>query len=216
MQIHKFTFNPFQENTYLVEHENVAFIIDPGCSSAMENQELDDLIEQNDIRIKAVLNTHCHIDHILGNAHCCRKYSAPLWMDSRDLPNLNMGPQVSQMYAIPYTPSPEPTEFLDDKAQVNLGNEELEIRFVPGHAPGHIVFIHHGTKSVIGGDTLFQLSIGRTDLPGGDHELLLSSIKEQLFSLPEDYTVYSGHGPETSIGFEKEHNPFVGKRASSF
>jgi len=216
MQIHKFTFNPFRENTYLVEHENEAFIIDPGCSNTMENQELDDLIEQKEVRIKAVLNTHCHIDHILGNAHCCKKYDAPLWMDSRDLPNLNMGPQVSLMCAIPYTPSPEPFKFLDDKSHVNLKDEELEIRFVPGHAPGHIVFIHHSTKSVIGGDTLFQLSIGRTDLPGGDHELLLSSIKEQLFSLPDDYTVYSGHGPETTIGFEKVHNPFVGERAGSF
>jgi len=216
MQILKFTFNPFEENTYLIENQGEAYIVDPGCSNPIEYKQLDEVIEVNGCSIKAVLNTHCHIDHILGNAHCCKKFKAPLWMDSRDLPNLNMGPQVSQMYAIPYTPSPDPAKFLDDQSDIELGEESLEIRFVPGHAPGHIVFIHHASKSIIGGDTLFQLSIGRTDLPGGDHELLLSSIKEQLFNLPDDYTVYSGHGPETSIGFEKEHNPFVGARAGSF
>jgi len=209
MKIQPFTFNPFQENTYVLSNEGQCFIVDPGCSNRTEEQELVSYIESNNLKVKAILNTHCHIDHILGNAFCCNTFDAPLWMDSRDLPNLRSGKVLSDMYGIPYQVSPEPDLLLDDQKTIKLNEHELELRFVPGHAPGHIVFINHSLKWVIAGDTLFQLSIGRTDLPGGNHDQLLDSIRRELFSLDDDYEVHCGHGVSTNIGFEKKHNPFL-------
>lgn len=210
MQIEKFTFNVFQENTFIISENSSCFIIDPGCSNSQEEQDLKTYINDQNFEVKAVLNTHCHIDHILGNAFCCDYFKVPLWIDSRDLPNLRMGKVVSDMYGLTYHPSPEPDKLLDNESSVKLGKSEIEIRFVPGHAPGHIVFVNHEEKWVIAGDTLFQLSIGRTDLPGGNHQLLLDSIRKELFSLEDDYAVHCGHGISTTIGFEKKHNPFLG------
>jgi len=117
--------------------------------------------------------------------------------------------RVAQMYGVPFIAGPEPNKFISEQDTIAFDDQELEIRYVPGHAPGHLVFIDHSAKTVIAGDTLFSGSIGRTDLPGGNHELLLEKIVSELYSLPEDYVVYCGHGPSTTIGKEKSSNPFV-------
>lgn len=209
MEIQSFTFNPFQENTYVLSSNSSCFIVDPGCSTREEENELRQYTDSKNVQPIAVINTHCHIDHILGNAFCCHEWNIPLWMHSLDLPNLNMGTVVADMYGLPYQPSPQPVRLLDNETHIELGSERLDILFTPGHAPGHICLVSDPDDWVIAGDTLFQLSIGRTDLPGGNHEQLLQSIRTQLFELPDYYIVYSGHGPATEIGFEKRHNPFV-------
>lgn len=208
MKIHSFTFNPFQENTYVISSGEQCFIIDPGCSNRHEEAELQAYINDQGWKPLAVINTHCHIDHIMGNTFCCEQWDIPLWIHSLDLPNLNMGPTVADMYGLPYHQSPQPSRFLDDLGEIVLGYERLDLLFTPGHAPGHICLVSDPDDWVVAGDTLFQLSIGRTDLPGGNHDQLLQSIQTQLFTLPEQYIVYCGHGPATEIGFEKRHNPF--------
>jgi hydroxyacylglutathione hydrolase len=137
----------------------------------------------------------------------------PLWIHRNEIPVLKSVKAYAPNYGFPAYEEAEPDAYIDEKQKLKIGNQSLDILFVPGHAPGHLVFYHQPTGICIAGDTLFQGSIGRTDLPGGDHQTLLNSIKRELFNLPEETTVYPGHGPETSIGEEKENNPFVGRRA---
>ncbi len=206
-----FTFNPFQENTYLIASNGICVIIDPGCFERHEKQELADFILENSLKPVRLLNTHCHIDHVLGNNFVCQKWNLKPELHKEDLSILQALPNYGHMFGVGgIEESPMPEKYLDEGDKIEFGNMKLDILFVPGHAPGHIVFINHADKYVIGGDCLFKESIGRTDLPGGDHETLLKSIREKLFMLPDDYIVYPGHGPETTIGFEKKYNPFVG------
>ena len=204
-------FSPFQENTFVVYNEQKdCWIIDPGCYEAQEKQTLKTFISNKGLRPVKLLNTHCHLDHVFGNNFVCAEYGLLPEYHEADAQTMKMAPISASMYGIPgFEESPAPTQYLDENSTLQLGEDEFEIRFCPGHAPGHIVFIQHEHKLVINGDVLFQGSIGRTDLPGGNHDQLLKSIKEQLYSLPDDYTVYTGHGPETSIGKEKKTNPFV-------
>lgn len=206
-----FCFNPFQENTYLIASGSECVIIDPGCFEHYEKQELADFILENSLKPVRLLNTHCHIDHVLGNNFVCQKWNLKPELHKEDLSILQALPNYGHMFGVGgIEESPMPEKFLDEKDTIEFGNVKLDILFVPGHAPGHIVFVNHAEKYIIGGDCLFKESIGRTDLPGGDHQTLLNSIREKLFTLPDDYTVYPGHGPETTIGFEKKYNPFVG------
>ena len=211
ISIKSFTFNPFQENTYLLSDEtNECIIIDPGCYERHEKNELLSYITDENLKPTRLLNTHCHIDHVFGNKLISETYNLGLEMHKLDLPVLESVEQVAHVYGIPNVDeSPKPSSFLDEGDKVKFGNSELDILFCPGHAPGHIVFVSHEQKFVIGGDVLFYGSIGRTDLPGGDHQTLIDSIKTKLFTLDDDYEVYSGHGPKTSIGFEKLNNPFL-------
>lgn len=210
LNVHYFTFNGFQENCYLLYDEsNECIIIDPGCYSVAEQNLLVDFIEKNNLTPVRLLNTHCHIDHILGNNFVSKKYKLGLEIHNEDLNTLLATTEYGHLYGFTVDPSPTPTHFIDEKTRIKFGNSELEIRFTPGHAPGHIVFINHPHRFVINGDVLFLNSIGRTDLPGGDFDTLINSIKSQLFTLPDDYVVYTGHGPNTSIGNEKKHNPFL-------
>ena len=206
-----FSFNPFSENTYILSDESgECVIIDPGCYSSEEEQELKSYIENNQLRPVKLLNTHCHVDHVFGNLFVAETWKLGLEMHREDLPLLASFPKVCQMYGFPGGPQPEPAVFLEEGDQVKFGNSVLEILFTPGHAPGHIVFYHAGQQFLIGGDVLFQGSIGRTDLPGGNFETLEKSIREKLYTLPDAVTVYPGHGPSTTIGWEKKSNPFVG------
>lgn len=215
LKIKSFTFNPFQENTYVVYDANgSAAIIDPGCYEQYEKQELVDFIEQEGLQPVLLLNTHCHIDHVLGNAWVKRTYGIPFLIHDQEVGVLNSAEVIAGPYGFPGFESVEPDGYLSEGQDIEIGNEILQVLFVPGHAPGHVVFYHESTQTCLAGDTLFRGSIGRTDLPGGNHDLLLSRIKSELFSLPDKTTVYPGHGPETTIAFEKEHNPFVGKNAS--
>lgn len=208
MQVKKFTFNPFQENTYVVFDETKeAIIIDPGCYEAYEDKELFDFINENDLEVKELLNTHCHIDHVLGNQEIANKYGLTLKIHKADLPTLESVDSYSHVYGFQnYKTSPFP-EFIDETDVIRFGNSEFTILFGPGHSPGHIAFYSEKNKFIISGDILFQGSFGRVDLPGGDFNTLKDTILNTMFSLPDDTVVFSGHGPETTIGNEKRTNP---------
>jgi glyoxylase-like metal-dependent hydrolase (beta-lactamase superfamily II) len=209
MKVHQFTFSPFQENTYILTESNKCLIIDPGCYDQTERNILFNFIKQKDLEPLAIVNTHCHIDHVFGVKAVVDEYQIPFLCDSRDMDNLKRSANMASQYGLDFDEAPEPNAFLDELKNYSFGPGLLELRFTPGHAPGHQCFVNHDEKWVIAGDTLFQLSIGRTDLPGGNHQELLNSIKRELFSLPDDYQVFSGHGASTNIGFEKKHNPFM-------
>jgi len=185
-------------------------IIDPGCFERHEKQELADYISKHSLQPVRLLNTHCHIDHVLGNAFVSQKWNLLPELHRDDLSILQALPNYGHMFGVGgIEESPLPSKFLDEGDVIAFGGLKLDILFVPGHAPGHIVFVNHPEKYVIGGDCLFRDSIGRTDLPGGDHDTLIKSIREKLYTLPDDYTVYPGHGPATTIGYEKKYNAFV-------
>lgn len=209
IQVKKFTFNPFQENSYLLyDNTKECIVVDPGCFNASEEAEIAQFIEENGLNPIQLINTHAHIDHVLGNAFICRKYNIGLHLFSSDIPMLEMAIRSAEVYGIPYSPSPEPSGFIKEGDTIRFGNSSMDVIFVPGHAPDHIALLNAENKIFIGGDILFQGSIGRTDLPGGNHDQLISGIKEKVFTLNEDIVVYSGHGPETTIGIEKRTNPF--------
>jgi hydroxyacylglutathione hydrolase len=211
ISIKKFTFNPFQENTYILFDETKeCVIIDPGCYEPHEEQELDQFITENELKPVKLISTHSHIDHVLGNKFVMDKYNVNLHIHEQDFQTLTAVETYAASYGfMDYKPCKEPTHFIKEGEDISFGNSKLAVRFVPGHAPGHVVFIAEKEKFVVNGDCLFYGSIGRTDLPGGDHMVLIDSIRKQLFTLPEDFVVYCGHGPETQIGFETQKNPFL-------
>lgn len=208
--IQGFTFNPFEENTYILFDETKeCVIIDPGCSNPSEQEKMVDFIKSEELKPVKLLNTHCHIDHVFGNSFIAKKYNLGLEIHKEDLQTLHSLPQVSHLYGLNAEESVEPSVFLNEGDKITFGNSSLDILFTPGHSPGSICFVSHADKFIIGGDVLFYGSIGRTDLPGGNHEALISNIKEKLFVLEDDFAVFSGHGRATSIGFEKKNNPFL-------
>lgn len=204
-----FTFNPFQENTYVVHDGSQAVLLDPGCWNASEERELEAWLHGNALTPVRLVLTHAHIDHVFGCAWASAKYGLLPELHRADLPLLRMAPRQGELYGVHCEPSPEPRHFIGPGDVIRLGTHGLQVLFVPGHAPGHIALFSAEQRFVIAGDVLFRDSIGRTDLPGGDMDTLLRSIREQLFPLGDDVTVYCGHGPETTIGREKQHNPFV-------
>ncbi|MDG1188951.1 MAG: MBL fold metallo-hydrolase [Flavobacteriales bacterium] len=211
IKIQSFTFNGFQENTYvLFDESKKCIIIDPGCYEQNEKLELERFIVDNELEAVKLINTHCHIDHVLGNRFVAEKWSLDLEMHELDLPTLRSVKDYCQLYGLHnYEESPEPSTFLKEGDKIHFGNSSLDVLFAPGHAPGHIFLYSKEQHFVIGGDVLFQMSIGRTDLPGGDYDTLISSIKDKLLPLDEQTKVYCGHGPSTTIGFEKANNPFL-------
>lgn len=210
IHIHTFTFGPFQENTYILYNEaKDAVIIDPGNMSASEDQEVKNFIASHGLSLKRLLLTHAHVDHISGNRFIFDTYGLLPELHREDIPLLERHKMVADMYGLPCQESPMAKEFLNEGDVIELGKDVLNIYFTPGHAPGHIVFHCKAQDFLIAGDVLFKGSIGRTDLPGGDFDTLIRSIKQKLFPLADNTTVYSGHGPSTSIGFEKKNNPFL-------
>ncbi|AIZ63097.1 metallo-beta-lactamase [Hymenobacter sp. DG25B] len=210
MLVSGFTFNAFSENTYLLQDETgECVIVDPGCYSTEEQQALRQYIEEHKLRVVLLLNTHAHIDHVLGNRFVLDTYKVPFLLHEADFATLRAVEAYAPSYGFAQYQPAEPTGTLTPEEPVRFGKTELEVRFTPGHAPGHVVFYHAPTQTVIGGDVLFQGSIGRTDLPGGDYATLISSIKTQLLTLPDEVTVYPGHGPATTIGAERRSNPFL-------
>lgn len=208
VHVEQFTFNGFQENTYVLFDENgKGVIVDPGCYERQEESDLLSFIEQRQIEIVAVLNTHAHIDHILGNQFVTSHFGVDLYLHEKDLNTLRSVESYAHVYGFnAYKVSPEPTQFLEDGQMLSFGEIELKVLFTPGHAPGHVVFYCEKGKFVINGDVLFQGSFGRVDLPGGDLETLKKSIFNIMFKLPEETVVYCGHGPSTTIGQEKRFN----------
>ena len=208
--IESMTFNAFQENSYVVYNDHMeAIIFDPGCSNASEQSILSSFIERTKLNVVKLVNTHCHIDHVLGNKYVSEKYDVKLEAHENEKSVLESGVMISSMYGIHYDKSPEIHSFLNEGDEFYLGSEPFLLLLCPGHSPGSLCFYHAESKILIGGDVLFQNSIGRTDLPGGDYNTLINVIKEKLFKLPDDTIVYSGHGPSTTIGFEKKTNPFL-------
>lgn len=210
MKIAMFTFSGWAENTYvLYDDSNECCILDPGCNSDEERAILVGFIDENKLTPVKLVNTHCHIDHVLGNKFISEKYNLPLVAHKGEQQLLENMVQVANMYGVQYEPGPDITEFLDEGDKLVFGNSSLEVYFTPGHSPASISFFHRESKQLIAGDVLFKGSIGRTDLPGGNMETLLTNIREKLFPLGDDVIVYSGHGPQTTIGVEKRTNPFL-------
>jgi glyoxylase-like metal-dependent hydrolase (beta-lactamase superfamily II) len=210
ISVHSFALNPIQENTYILfDDTKSCIIIDPGCYDDSDRAELTDFIRENNLQPKRLLNTHCHLDHVFGNRFIADKYNLKLEINKLDLPILNAFQATCNLYGFNGDPSPQPSVFLEEGDEITFGNSKLEILFTPGHSPGSITFYSKKDKFMIVGDVLFNGSIGRTDLPGGHHGTLIQSIKTKLLPLGDDFTVYSGHGPSTTIGFERKHNPFL-------
>ena len=209
-QIKVLTFNPVQENTYLLYNEyNECIIIDPGCYFDEEKTALKSFIEKNQLQPKMLLNTHCHLDHVFGNKYIAEEYKLTLQIHKKEEDLLQMAPSSGLMFNLPFDNYNGEFIFLAEGDVVSLRDDQLQVIHAPGHSPGSICFYCEKQKFIIGGDVLFQNSIGRTDLPYGSHEDLIRNIKEKLFKLPEDVKVYSGHGIETTIGEEIKNNPFV-------
>lgn len=210
LTIRKFTFNPVAENTYILYNEaKEAIIIDPGCYFNEEKQKVKDFIESNGLHLVQLLNTHAHLDHVFGNKWIYENYGLELFLHPNEEQVLQFAPQLAQMWGMSFENYEGPLHFLENTDVIKLGEDDLEVLLAPGHSPGSICFYCKKQKFVIGGDVLFRESIGRTDLPGGNHAALIESIQNQLFGLPDDVTVYPGHGEITTIGYEKKHNPFL-------
>ncbi|MBW8049377.1 MAG: MBL fold metallo-hydrolase [Cytophagales bacterium] len=211
IHIQQFTFNPFMENTLLVyDDTKECVIIDPGCYEKDEQQELASFIENKNLKVKYLLNTHCHIDHVLGNQFVKDRFNVALLLHKDELVILNSNKALAPNYGIPNYQEAYPDEYIDELDKIKFGDTELQVLFVPGHSPGHIAFYNKDRKICISGDVLFQRSIGRTDLPGGDYDTLINSIHKKIFPLGDDMVVYCGHGPSTTVGEEKKYNPFCG------
>ncbi len=210
MQIKKFTFNPIQENMYIIYDEaKECIIIDPGCYFHHEREELVDFISENNLKPIKLINTHCHLDHICGNKYVAETWGLKLEASILDEYNLERSIQAGKLYNMPIEPSPPIEVDLKEGDEIRFGNSLLTILFTPGHSAGSLSFYSEEHKILIAGDVLFKMSIGRTDLPGGDFDTLISTIKTKLFILPEETIVYSGHGDETTIGDEMKNNPFL-------
>jgi len=210
LTVQAFTFNPVQENTYVVYNEKrQCCIIDPGCYFASEEQELKDFIEKNGLQPIYLLNTHCHLDHIFGNRFVAKTFGLLLYLNKLEKPVLDYGPAAGQLWQLPFDNYDGELQFLDEGDVVKIGENKLQVLFTPGHSPGSISFYCKDDKFLISGDVLFRGSVGRTALPGGDFAILEESIKTKLYTLPADTIVYSGHGDSTTIEDEIKTNPFV-------
>ncbi len=210
ISVASFTFNPFQENTYLLYDDNKhCAIIDPGCYDENERKMLLQFIENRELVVKHIVNTHCHIDHVFGNRFFCSHFNLPLTLHKGEIPVLNSVAMVAQMYGLQVDKQPTDFVFLAEGDTLKIGDTAFEVLFTPGHSPASISLYSAADALVIAGDVLFQGSIGRTDLPGGDFDTLAASIRQNLYVLPDNTRVYPGHGAATTIGIEKTSNPFV-------
>jgi glyoxylase-like metal-dependent hydrolase (beta-lactamase superfamily II) len=210
IQIKKFTFNPVQENTIVLSDETgECVIVDAGCYFDDERDELDTYIRQNNLKPVQLINTHCHFDHIMGVAHCRAVYKLPLTIHPAESVLIDQAVAHGDLFGIPMEPVDPADQYFNEGDEIRFGNSRLQVIAAPGHSPGGVVFYNPEEKFLIAGDVLFYGSIGRTDLPGGSYEQLVGNIKNKLLTLPEETVVYCGHGPETSIGFEKKNNPFL-------
>lgn len=205
-----FQFSPIQENTYLLYNEfNNCIIIDPGCYFEEEREILAQYILSNRLKPQILLNTHCHLDHVFGNKFVSENYQLTPQIHPNEKQVLDYAPTSGLMYNMPFDNYVGPLKYIEAGEKIQLDNDELISIFTPGHSPGSLSFYCKLQNFVIGGDVLFHRSIGRTDLPGGNFETLISSIRNELFVLPDETVVYSGHGETTNIGDEKRENPFL-------
>ncbi|KIO76246.1 metallo-beta-lactamase [Pedobacter lusitanus] len=206
----QFTFNPYNENTYVLYDETgECVIIDPGMYDGAEQNILAGWIRETKLNPVLLLNTHCHLDHVFGNKFVFDTWGLKPQFHKGELYILQAVPGYAPQMGLNYELSPEPEVFLEETGTVTFGNSELELIFAPGHSPAHLCFYAKEDKFLVGGDVLFYSSIGRTDLPGGNHQQLIDNIREKLFILPDNVEVFPGHGHLTTIGYEKRNNPFL-------
>ena len=201
----------FSENTIIIwdDKSGDAAIVDPGTSSSTEENELLSFISSKDLRIKYLINTHCHIDHILGCSFVKEKFNPVYYAPEFDLPLLDNAQQQAQMFDLDIDQPPIPDKLITEQTEIMIGESKLQFLFTPGHTPGEFCIYIGEEKICVTGDVLFKESIGRTDLWGGNYETLLNSIHEKLFLLPDDVVIYPGHGEPSTIGYEKQNNPFL-------
>lgn len=205
-----FQFNPLQENTYLIFNEDQhCIIVDPGCYTDQERQQLVQFISSKQLRPVLLVNTHCHLDHVFGNKFIHEQYGLELHIHEGEQKVLEMAPTSGLMWNLPFDNYQGKLHFIDESLPVELGNDRLEILFTPGHSPASISLYSQQNDLLIAGDVLFRESVGRTDLPGGNPDILVHSIRTRLYTLPDETVVYPGHGIPTTIGHEKHYNPFV-------
>ena len=210
LKVQTFTFSPFQENTYLLyDATNECVIIDPGCYDSAERMELNEFIDSHGLKPVAIWNTHAHLDHIFGNRYLADKYSIPVMIHEGEVGILGQAPMHAKLYGLNLEPSPEPARLFKEGESITFGETTFKVFYTPGHTPGHVSLYNADNKILFSGDVLFMGSIGRTDLPGGDHETLMGSISSVLMELDDDVEVYSGHGPVTTIGRERTTNPYI-------
>ncbi len=209
--IKSFVFNLFSENTYVVwdEGSGESTIIDPGCSNDREEKILENYIDANNLKVKYLINTHCHIDHIIGCAFVKGKFNPAYFIPEKDLFLMEGAEQQANAFNLTLNPLPEPDEYLTEDLHLNLGKSKMSFLFTPGHTPGEFCVNFPAQAFCITGDVLFKNSIGRTDLWGGDYEMLLDSIKTKLLTLPDNVLIYPGHGESSKIELEKRDNPFI-------
>jgi glyoxylase-like metal-dependent hydrolase (beta-lactamase superfamily II) len=205
-----FQFNPLQENTYLVFNEQLqCIIIDPGCYTDQERTALSQFISNKGLKPNLLVNTHCHLDHVFGNKFIHEHYGLELHIHEGEQKVLEMAPTSGLMWNLPFDNYRGKLHFIDESLPIQMGEDQLEILFTPGHSPASISFYSRKNDLLIAGDVLFRESVGRTDLPGGNPDVLAESIKTKLYTLPDETIVYPGHGIPTTIGHEKRHNPFI-------
>lgn len=211
--IRTFVFNPIQTNTYVIRHAETqgrGVVVDPACATPTEFEQLKTYIAKNEITVERVVLTHPHFDHLMGAAAVCRHYGLPLYLHEKALPLLAACTDPAATYGMPVPALPEKLELLKAGDRVPFGDTALEVRYTPGHCEGSVVYVWADQQTVFTGDVLFRDSIGRTDLPTGDWDVLRKSILEQVFTLDDAYTVRPGHGGRTDVGYERTHNPFLG------
>ena len=205
-----FSFNPFQENTYIIYDDTKECVIfDPGCYSDMEKSTMAGFIAQLNLKPVRLINTHCNLDHVFGNRFIFEKYGLLPEIHRGEESVLAHAPEISRMYGVPMEESPAPAKYIEEGDIISFGETSLEAIFTPGHSPASLSFYCKANQFVIVGDVLFEGSIGRTDLPGGDFDTLIESIKQKLLVFDNNVRVYPGHGPETTIGKERGTNPFL-------
>lgn len=221
IEVQTFVFNPFQENTYVVyDATGECAIIDPGCADASEESMLAGFIESRKLRPVMLINTHCHIDHVLGNEFVARRYQLPLHLHAGELKTYRETDRWTAIFGMPPLTPPQNLQFVEEGDELQLGQNKLSVLFTPGHSVASISLYNAASSVLFSGDVLFEEGVGRTDLPGGNFEVLAASIRNHLYPLPDPTTVYSGHGKSTTIGHEKRFNPFVpftaGNTANSY
>lgn len=210
LNVNFFTFNAFDENTYLIANDKKqCWIVDPGMYGEDEIKVMTDYISSKQLQPQAIINTHAHLDHIFGADALKDKYKIPFGLHEQELPVLDMAASSGAMFGFNFPVAPVPDFFIKEGEALKLGDDVLQVFFTPGHSPGSISFYYPQGNWVISGDVLFSGSIGRTDLPGGNFDTLIRSVRTQLFTLPGATTVLSGHGDATTIAQEQKHNPFL-------
>jgi len=210
IKIQPFVFNAFQVNTYVLSDETgECIIVDAACYTQKEKDSIDQYITSNHLTPVKLINTHCHVDHVLGMNHIVSKYKTTVEANEADVPLLSDAKNHGVIFGFDVEEPPVVTEYLTEGKDVTFGNSILKTFHVPGHSPGSIAFYNPAQKFVITGDVLFKGSIGRTDLPGGDYDQLMQSIYKKLMTLPPETEVFPGHGPSTTIHEEALSNPFL-------